>query len=304
MDKLNVGFIWFGLDGRFGHWNDGLHQAMRLLEQVHNVHYFDTNGDWSKMDVLLFWEALCTGDSKDKDEFFKVYLSPQKKILLFAGGPITPKWISGFDLFMVESQINEDEFKALDVPHMRGFGVNTEIMKPEVQPKMFDAYFPATCASWKRLDLFSKALGAKGVVSGREQKTDPMGFIEARKNKTLVLPELPYNAVNSLYNASHCVVNTSSYWGGGQRTTLEALAAGVPVIVMEDSPKNREYIEESGCGLVCKPTVEAIRESVEKIKTWSVPETRNKCVNYIKSKWTAEHYRDALIKGIEYVNSH
>jgi len=201
----------------------------------------------------------------------------------------------------LESKLNEEEFAALGLPWMRGFGVNTQIMKPEQQPKVFDAYFPSTCAGWKRQSLFARAIHEKGVISGRWQESDPIGFLEARKNKSLVLPSLSYEAVNSIFNSAWCCLNTSSYWGGGQRVTLEAMAAGIPVIAMSDSPKNMEYILESGCGLVCDPTEEAIRKTVEEIKKWDPEKTREKCLAYIRSKWTERHYADAILKGIEQI---
>ena len=48
--------------------------------------------------------------------------------------------------------------------------------------------------------------------------------------------------------------------------TLEAMACGVPVVCMEDSPKNREYVEESGFGKVVYPNKEEIKRAVEEIK--------------------------------------
>jgi glycosyltransferase involved in cell wall biosynthesis len=298
--KLKVGFIWQGISGVYGHWNDGLRGAMKEVEKVHEVHYFDTNADWSGMDILLYWEAPVTIAGKDRENYLRVRDTNLPKILLFAGGQIKKEWCDGFDLFLVESRINEEEFAAIGKPWLRAFGVNTDIMKPEKQPKVFDAVFPATCASWKRHGLFSRALGSKGVCCGRFQETDPIGFMNCRENGTLVFPELPYESVNALYNASWCCVNTSSEWGGGQRTTLEAMAAGIPVIVMKDSPKNREYVEESGAGLVVDPSEEHIRRAVEEIKLWT-PEQRARGRAYVEGKWSHKHYAGNILKGIEQV---
>jgi hypothetical protein len=296
--RLKVGFIWQGINGVYGRWNDGLRGAMLEVEKHHDVTYFDTDGDWSAMDILLYWEAPVTECGKDRENYLRVKNSPQPRILLFAGGQIKREWVQGFAMLLVESQINVDECNELGIPNMTAFGVNTDIMKPEKQPKAFDAVFPSTCAGWKRQGLFSRALRSKGVICGRWQKEDPIGFIQARENNTVVLPELPYEAVNALYNASHCCVNTSEYWGGGQRTTLEALAAGVPVIVMSDSPKNREYVEECGYGLVCEPDEESIRRAVEEIKTW---EPSNKGREYVENKWTHRHYAENIMKAIDSV---
>lgn len=296
---MKIAFVWQGLSQKqiYGHWGDGLRGAMDVIEKSHQVSYFEPWQDIRDVDIILYWEALCTFAGKDREHFQKVRLNPIPKILLFAGGPIRREWCDGFDLFMVESKINEDEFSALGKRWLRGFGVDVRKMKPEKQPKVFDAVFPSTCAGWKRQGLFSRALKSNGVICGRFQESDPIGFMNARDNGTLVLPELPYEAVNGLYNASWCCVNTSDVWGGGQRTTLEAMAAGVPVIVMSDSPKNREYVEESGAGIVVDPNEDAIRKGIEEVKKWT-DEERHRGIAYVQSKWTHEHYADAIIHGI------
>lgn len=302
-NKLRICFIWQGISDKsiYGHWGDGLRGAMDILEKKYDVTYKEPWDDVTDADIILYWESPCTANGKNGEFYNKVRHNRIPKILLFSGGPVRLQDCVGFDLFLVESKISEEEFEALNLPWMRAFGVDTRKMKPEPQPKVFDAYMPATCAGWKRQALFSKAMGARGVLSGRDQPTDPGGFMMARQNGTLVLPSLEYDAVNSIYNASWCCLNTSEFWGGGQRATLEAMAAGVPVVVMTDSPKNREYVEESGCGIVCNPDVESIRKAVAEIKTWNPDETRAKCLTYIESKWTHEKYAENIIKGINKV---
>lgn len=298
--KLKIQFCWQGISGVYGHWNDGLRGAMNIIEKEHEVRYCEPKDVDENADIILYWESLSTAAGKDRDNFYRIQLSPLPKILLFAGGPVEKKWCDGFDLFLVESKINEEEFEALGLPWQRAFGVNTDIMKPEKQPKVFDAYFPSTCAGWKRQGLFAQALKDRGVISGRWQESDPIGFIEARKNHTLVLPELSYEAVSALFNASICCVNTSSYWGGGQRVTLEAMSCGIPVIAMSDSPKNREYVEESGCGVVCEPDPLSIKDAIDEIKTWDKNKSED-CRKYIESRWTHRHYASAIMNGIKKV---
>jgi len=241
MNRLHLTFCWQGIGEKaiYGRWGDGLRAAMKLIEQHHDVHYQEP---WEPIpentDIILYWEAPVTQNGKDRENYLKIKNSSKPKILLFAGGRIKAEECDGFDLFLVESKINEEELSAIGVPWLRAFGVDSETMKPEKQPKVFDAIMPGTCASWKRQSLFARALKDKGVICGRFQETDPIGFINARKEGTLVFDEVPYQTLNTLYNASWCCVNTSEFWGGGQRITLEAMASGIPVIVMADSPKN------------------------------------------------------------------
>lgn len=299
-NPLKIAFIWQGFDGRYGQWRDGLYAAMQILEKEHTVKYFDfplTDIHDFKPDVVLYWEAPCTFGGKDRLNYWAVQGLPYKKALLFAGGPIQDEWIEGFDLSFVESKLNEEEFAALGRPWKRAFGVNTQIFKPVQQPKVFDGVFQATCASWKRHWLGAEAFGNKYAVMGRFQEEDPIGFIRVRAAGGLVLPELSAEAVSAMLSASHAVINTSDYWGGGQRTTLEAMACGIPPIVMEDSPKNREFVEESGFGAVAKPDFVSIREASWELK--KRPQDPSIGVEYIKSRWTEQHYAAALLEGIK-----
>lgn len=299
---MKIAFVWQGFDGRYGQWKDGLYAAMKILEKTNEVRYFDfplyDNGLYDfKPDVVLYWEAPCTYAGKDRLNYWEVQGLPFKKALLFAGGPIKEEYLAGFDLFFVESKINEEEFEALGKPWKRAFGVNTAIFKPERQPKIFDGVFQATCASWKRPWLAAEALKDKYAVMGRYQLEDPVGFIRVREAGGMVLPELSAEAVCSMINASHTVVNTSEYWGGGQRSTLEAMACGVLPIVMADSPKNMEFVLDSGFGQIVEPTPSAIKETVDTIIAVTGYESQ-KGVTYVQSKWTEQHYADALMEGI------
>lgn len=298
--KYKIAFIWFGIDGRYGtgKWRDGLYKAMKILEQNHEVRYLEPSDDSIhefNPDVVLFWEAPCTIRGKDSEMFKKVCALPYKKILLFAGGPLEANDVIDFDLVLVESKINADDCERQGIKYDIAFGVNDEIFFPRKLPKVITSVYQATCAGWKRQGLVAEALRENVIFCGRDQKEDPQPFIDARKY-SLVLPEQAPESVAVLINSAYVVVNAASYWGGGQRCTLEALACNVPVICCDDSPKNREYIEESGCGVVCQPTVESIRQAV---LTAQATDYGNKGVEYIKSKWTAQHYADSLLRGIK-----
>jgi len=302
MPKLKVAFFWYGFDGRYGVWRDGLWRAMHIIGETHDVRYFDVNEKELinckefNPDIVLFWEAPCSCRGQDADMWFKVCRLPYKKILLFAGGPLEAMEVIDFDLVLVESQINEDDCERQGIQYMRAFGINDEIFFPKELEKKYDGMLQATCAGWKRQGLFAEAMKDKGILCGRDQKNDPQPFIDARRFGTPVLPEQPMEEVANLINQSHCVINTASFWGGGQRATLEAMACGTPVIAMDDSPKNREFVDESGFGMICRPTVDDIRKTVNELKERNLHPSNGR--NYILSKWTARHYAENIMKGI------
>lgn len=297
--KLRIGFCWQGISGRYGHWNDGLRKAMELIETEHEVIYQEPHEIIKDVDIILYWEAPCTINGKDKMNYLNILTNPLPKALLFAGGPIKKEWIDGFDLVFVESQINADECEKQKIPHRTAFGVNTDIFYPANVEKIYDGMHQATCASWKRLDLFAKALKNRGIVCGRDQETDPNGFIACRKYGVTLLPEQPYKKVAELLNQSYTLVQTSEFWGGGQRATLEAMACGIPPIVMSDSPKNREYVEDSGFGLIVEPREEDIRVAIRQLIV--EPQDPQIGVKYIENKWTASHYAISILQGIKQI---
>lgn len=294
---MRLAFLWQGFDGRYGQWHDGLWAAMQLISKEHDVRYFDfplESIHEFNPDIVLYWEAPSTLKGQHADNYRSVIDLPYKKALLFAGGPVEPMTCYGFDLYFVESRINEEEFERLGLPWKRAFGTNTQVFKPERTVKTHKGFLQATFAGWKRQDLFAEALGQDGVVAGRTQEHDRDGYNACVKYGVKILPEQPVEVVARLINQSKAVVNTAAYWGGGQRCTLEAMACGVPVIVMADSPKNREYVDESGAGIVVEPNARDIQKAFEEL----TPEMGKRGVEYVKSKWTERSYADAILEGI------
>lgn len=296
---MKIGFIWQGLSGRYGHWQDGLWAAMKLIEEEHEVRYFDFPLDGIhdyKPDVVLYWEAPCTINGKDADNYNWVCDLPFKKALLFAGGPLKAIDVKDFDLVFVESKVNEEDCERQGIPYRRAFGVNTQIMKPMFLPKIYDGFMQATFAAWKRHDLFARSVGPRGAVAGRRQECDMNGYDLCVKLGVKIFSEMEVEGVSRMINSSHCVLNTSNEQGGGQRCTLEAMACNVPVIVMSDSPKNCEYVHESGAGLICDPDAGSIQMAIQQIKDGALIENGRE---YIKSNWTERQYADALLEGID-----
>jgi hypothetical protein len=268
---------------------------MQILEKKYDVEYKEPWDTFRDDALLLYWEAPCTTNGANKQHYDKVHNSPNKKVLLFAGGPINKKWVENFDVLAVESQINEDECKALDIPYARAFGVNTKVFKPIKTEKKWLAQSHGTCASWKRQWLVCQAFGSDACVFGRRQETDSYPFDECQKCNSTVIDEVPYNEVNRLLNQTEVSVNCADFWGGGQRATLEAMACDIPVVVMKDSPKNIEFIEQAGFGAIVDPQSDRIKEAVLDMKG------KKGGRDYVLSNWTERHYAmalDGIIKGI------
>lgn len=293
---MRIAFIWFGINGRYGQWKDGLYAAMRIIGQKHEVRYFDPSDDVEsfKPDWVLFWEAPICYQGKDGEMYRRVCSLPFRKALLFAGGEIKPMWVKDFDHIFVESAIDAEACGRFGLPHSRAFGINDSIFRTQEQPKIFDAMHHATCASWKRTWLMTGGLGAMSMVCGRFQPHDPKCFDDARRDRALVLPEQSAESVASLLNASHCLAQTSGFWGGGQRATLEAIACGIPVVATRDSPKNCEFVAASGYGVICDPTVESVKNAVKDVKSrvWD----KEIAIEYIRENWTAQKYADDILK--------
>ncbi len=264
--------------------------ALQHLKEKHEVRMFEPDEidkiNGFRPDVLLYWGALCENSKP------LVASYPYKKAICFAGGPIEPGNVDGFDLYFTESEQNEWEFKALNKPYMRAFGVNEELYKPLPLEKKYDAIFFGTHALWKRNDLFAKAVKDKGVSIGIFQDHEKECYQIPQAEGCEVHDELPREEVVTFINQSHIALNTANFWDGGQRMTLEAMACDVPPIVMSDSPKNMEYVDESGVGLVVEPNIEAIREAIGRLKGTQAGR------KYILSKWTSKHYAQNLEKGL------
>lgn len=294
---MKIAFVWQGISERiYGVWNDGLRAAMRIIEEKHDVTYFEPWQDIEGFDLIMYWESPCTIEGPNSVHWKKVVENPTKKVLLFSGGPVKREWFFPFAHTFVESKINLDELQGWDLPVSTAFGINTDIFFPTNETKIYDGVHHGTCASWKRQWLLGEALGPRGLVFGRYQESDRRPFDECRERGTHVLDNQTAESAAKLLNQSKVLVQTSSFWGGGQRCTLEAMACGLPVIAMSDSPKNREYIEESFGNLVVDPEGPRIRLAVDDL----IDNPRSNGNHaYVMSKWTHHHYAENLLKVIE-----
>ena len=211
----------------------------------------------------------------------------------YTGGLFT-KYENVADIIFVESKSYVDWMKSRGLNVMQAFGTNTELFKPTNQPKVWDAIFPATFASWKRHWLFSEAMGQKGLVCGWWQENETDVINSCFKFNTCVLHhQLPESLVH-LYSMSKTCVITSNTNGGSQRTALEAMACNIPLIGMADSDKITEYLKECGQGEIVEPNVPDIRKAVERLR-----DTKVNTRDWIMKNYSEYIYADKIKKGIE-----
>lgn len=295
MDKPPLIFVWQGVSGCYGTLKDGLYAALKLLENDYDISYKEPWDDIGE-GTVLYWEAPVTIQGKNAEHYRRIMNLSNKKILLFAGGPLNPEWVKGFDLVLVESEINEKECEQYGITYKRAFGVNTEIFKPIKREKKYKAIHHGTCASWKRQNLLCNALKGEALIVGRDQPEDPAMFTECRTQGSTVIGTQPPETVAELLNESMVLVQSSDYWGGGQRATLEAMACGTQIVVMNDSPKNCEFVTDSGFGMIVSPDENAIKEAVDELV--KNPHDPQIAINYVLNKWTHRHYAKALLEAI------
>jgi glycosyltransferase involved in cell wall biosynthesis len=198
-------------------------------------------------------------------------------------------------LLFVESEINENDCEKWGLPYKRAFGINDNFFIQYIDlDKEWIAVHHGTCASWKRQQLLAEAMGEDALIFGREQENDSQPFDKAEElGAEVKRGHQPYEETAKLLNQCEVMVQTSNFWGGGQRATLEAMACGLPVVAMKDSPKNCEFVRESGNGKIVDPEPDQIREAVYELRDFDKDTTE-----YVKNNWTAEHYANSLKEGI------
>ena len=281
-------------------WADGLNMALKLLASKYdwfvkviaddNPKEIYKQIEESSPDFILGWGSL------DRPSFAGIREFGVPTGLCFAGGPTEHPQLDNFDVVFVESEVYEDAFKKQGVNVHRAFGTNDYLFKPLPLKKKYLGFYPATFANWKRHNLFAKALGKQGVAAGRILEKEEHNLQVCIAEGVTVLPELPYHVMPFLFNQSKHTVVTASSIGGGQRAVIESMSCGVWPIVMADSEKCAEYVKDSGFGSIVEPSVEAIKEEIERLSKFEVVSQVG--VDYIKNKYSADKYAEALAEQI------
>lgn len=273
---------------------DGILAAFDVLAQRYHVDFF-SHHNWegkppqSGYDVIICWGSL---DRPWHNELPKDIPA----LLCFAGGPTVHPYLHNFDHIFVESEVYEKAFNNHIIGVSRAFGTNTKIFQYESKtPKVFDAIYPASFCHHKNHEVFARAFGNRGLCVGQFNEPDIVG--KCLQLGTPVLRRVSSASLCNLYNMSRVTVIPCGPQGGSQRTVLESMACGTPVVLANDNDRCAEFVQESGFGKLVPPIPEAMREAVDYLI--SNPLDPQVGVDYIRSKWTEHHYADALEKGIK-----
>lgn len=313
--RLSIGFVWDWEPQNYQTftWKDGLAAAMKELGERHDVvMYTDCQypiqHDWftffpidlvkdGNHDVLLHWADMTRPHAVDHA------MLGVPMALLFAGGELFGENIDLFDHIFVESQVYLDRLLDKGKSASIAFGANTNLFKPVEQPKLFDTIFPATFAAWKRHELYARATkGLRSIACGYMYDTHEQECWEVcLDNGVAVLPHVSADALHRLYAASKVCVIPSQSDGGSQRTVLEAMAMGLPVIVTDSDKYSYGKDVRNGTAPIVEdllirvaPNDIDIRQAIDEVLANEVYDLADLSRRYVLDNWSHITYANAI----------
>ena len=266
---------------------DGLHGALKLVGEKHQVDWFlqsdepDDSYDW-----IIPWGVMSIPFNNTIEKF------KGRKAIFCAGHPQDIANIEKFEAIFVESPAVQEQMSKHHKNVTIAFGTDTDFFQPREEKKIFDAFYPATFSdNWKRQQLFAEAVGNRGMACGMLQPDGAVGFEACKKNGTYTMEGLiPTRLIADLYNMSKTVIITS--WHGSERSTLEAMACNVPLVLVSDNDLACSLVNEEV--IIVKPDVDSIRGGFERALRQEVS-TRD----YILENYSHVQYAEKILEVIE-----
>lgn len=267
---------------------DGLHGALKLINEKHEVHWFlqgeepDDSYDW-----IIPWGVMSIPFNNTIEKF------NARKAIFCAGHPDDTANMDKFEAIFVESPAVQEKMSKSHKNVIVAFGTDTDFFQPREDQKMFDAFYPATFSdNWKRQQLFAEAVkGYRALAAGMLQPDGNIGYQACAANGVYTMEGLiPTRIISTLYNMTKAVVITS--WHGSERSTLEAMASNVPLVLVSDNDLACSLVNEEV--IIVKPTPEDIRAGLERALTEKVY-TRD----YILENYSHHKYAEKILEVIE-----
>lgn len=273
-------------------WQDGLRAALNLLADEHDICYhLDGRLLEHKPDLLMAWGGSISPTTRQAREY------QGKSILFFAGGGIETSFFDGIDLVLFENQLHTDEARVKGIRCQTAFGTDTQTFKPMKQPKVFDVIYPAAFGLWKRKDLFAKAVnGLTALTLGNIQEQEPECFDVCVDNNVAVSSDIPQEVLPYFYNMSKICLITTTPEIGGQRTALEAMSCGLPVVYTKDSVLVAELV--NGHGVSVDPDPIDIKRVLMLMLSGYSKLDKNQARDYILRNYSEKHYADKIRSAI------
>lgn len=218
-------------------WRDGFWAAIKLLEKEHSVEWCNVLQTVPKRSDYDF--TIVRGDwGGISDQVGRSV--PGKKGLYICGNAQVPKDAADYDVLFFETPWQEMQINSH--PHrVHCFGVNSAIFqKRENIVPFIDILGVGALALWKRWD---KMIGLSGVrlVIGEYQLGNERESLDIARNLLShgvgVMPSVEPEALCDLYNSARLVYIPANFYGGGERSVLEARMCGRDVWVESDNAK-------------------------------------------------------------------
>jgi glycosyltransferase involved in cell wall biosynthesis len=226
---------------KYTSWKDGFTKAISILKKKFNIdliNSFDNpNINFNQYSLVFFKESFYGHIYKKyKDKLVKT----NKLGLFISSSNIIPNdhVLKIYDVLFYETnwyykyaQLNRHQNS------YHAFGIDNEIMKPNIQDKIYDVIFVGNIVNYKR-PLKILHLSGKKICLGF--KTDKSLIKQLLENDVEIVDFVEYHKLADYYNKSKLCYVPCSIHGGGERAVLEARSCGIPVKIENDNPKLKE----------------------------------------------------------------
>jgi FkbM family methyltransferase len=229
---------------KYTRWHDGFTKAISILQKTYNIDMINTFDNpiinFSQYTLVFFKESF-------KGNIYRKYKSQLVKNnilgLFISSSKIIPDntSLNIYDILFYETKwyYNYASLNRHSNAY-HAFGADNEIMKPNIQEKIYDVIFVGNITNYKRPLNILDIPGKKICLGFKSDKSLIKKLLE---NDVEIVEFVEYNKLADYYNKSKLCYIPCSIHGGGERAVLEARSCGIPVKIEDDNPKLKELCE-------------------------------------------------------------